>query len=234
MDCPTCERPLNRTTYEQTQVHQCEECSGYLVAQNRLRLIRSSRDQDNEALKAEAGAEQREDTQARLLCPKCRADRMMKERVRVSEDETFHLDVCPKCKHVWLDGGELARLQLKFEQSAKAVEAFARQERLQNLDDGDRKALDKQINELPASEHFLHGAAVDLVLFGTAFAMFVGTLVSCLFFSQTVAAIFSLALAAVLAAGASWRFELTRNQRMIFLGAIGLIEVIFLGLLAVL
>ena len=54
MDCPTCSRPLTRTTYENVQVMQCEECFGYLVARRRLTLIKSTREVGPEALHEEA------------------------------------------------------------------------------------------------------------------------------------------------------------------------------------
>ncbi len=224
MDCPTCGKQLSQAEYESTRVEQCGECSGYLVARKRLRLIKSSREKTPDVLENEAGAEQQPDTREQIRCPKCRVERMKKERVRVSADEAFMLDVCPKCENVWLDGGELARLQMKFEQSAKAIDAFARQEQLQNLDDDRREAFQQQLDELPSREHFLKGAGIDLTLLGGSVALLTATILSYLLGSRSGSATFSLVLAALLAWGVIYRFELTRNGRLAVLAIVAVAE----------
>jgi Zn-finger nucleic acid-binding protein len=153
---------------------------------------------------------------------------MKKQRVRVSDDEAFYLDACPECDHVWLDGGELARLQMKFEQSAKAIDAFARQEQLQNLDDTRREAFQQQLDELPAGEHFLHAAGKDLVIAGTVLALLMATVLTYFYGQRFWSATFSLALAALLVWAIRWRAELSRNQRIAVLAAVAVIEILYL------
>ncbi len=228
MDCPTCNQQLNQTEYEGARVQQCGECAGYLVARKRLRLIRSSRERETDTLADDASAEHQPDTIEQIRCPKCRVYRMEKERVRVSDDEVFMLDVCPKCEHVWLDGGELARLQMTFEQSAKAIDAFARQEQLQNLDDERREAFEQQLDELPSGEHFLHAAGIDLIVVGGGTALLAATLLCYLLGGRPWSAVFSLILSAILAWGVVYRAELTRNWRIAALAVIALVEVGYL------
>ncbi|MFH1265636.1 MAG: zf-TFIIB domain-containing protein [Planctomycetota bacterium] len=228
MDCPKCSRPLSRTTYENVPLMQCEDCLGYLVARNRLKLIKSSREQSPESLKNEAHTEQAPDTQERIRCPSCRVETMEKERVRITADDFFHLDVCRKCHNVWLDGGELARLQIQFEQSAKAVEAYAHQERLQGFTDEERTEFQERVDKLQDSESFLGSSVVDLALLAGAVCLLLIT-AGCLFFEYTLwSALFSLALCALLVYEAISRFEETSIQRVLALGFVGVAEVVYL------
>ncbi len=228
MDCPTCRRPLKRATYENIQVMQCEECFGYLVARTRLKLIKGAREQKPEALRSEAQTERAPDTQERIRCPHCRVEAMRKERVRVGGDEEFHLDVCRKCDRVWLDGGELARLQMKFEQSAKALEAFARQERLQTFDDQQRTELEERIDKLREQPE-LFGASLTEVGFGVAGLLLLVLIVLTTFFESLVwAGIFSLALCGVLVWAIFKRLDATSSQGRVALAAVGIAEALFL------
>ncbi|MFH1922802.1 MAG: zf-TFIIB domain-containing protein [Planctomycetota bacterium] len=228
MDCPKCSRPLSRTTYENIRVMQCEDCLGYLVARNRLKLIKSSREQSPEALKNEVRAEQTPDTQERIRCPSCRVETMQKERVRITADDFFHLDVCRKCHNVWLDGGELARLQIQFEQSAKAVEEFARQDRLQDFTAEQRTEFQQRVDKLQDSESVFGTSVADLAFLSAGIFLLVAT-AGCLFFEYPVwSALFSLALCALLVYGAISRFEDTGIQRVLAICVVGLVEAVYL------
>jgi len=231
MDCPKCSRPLNRTTYEDVQVMQCEECFGYLVARKRLMLIKSSREQGPEALRDEAHTEQASDTHERLRCPSCLVEVMNKERVRVTADDSFHLDVCRKCDRVWLDGGELARLQIKFEQSAKAVEAFAHQEKLQNLSGGEQTELEERIGKLRDSESVVGASAVDLLTYGGIGACLVAMILTLILGHSRWSGAASLALCAWLVYLIATRPEATSDQRLWGAGLLGLAEVLYLACL---
>jgi len=228
MDCPKCSRPLSRTTYENVPLMQCEDCLGYLVARNRLKLIKSSREQSPEALKNEVHTEQAPDTQERIRCPSCRVETMQKERVRVTADDFFHLDVCRKCHNVWLDGGELARLQIHYEQSAKAVEEFARQDRLQDFTAEQRTEFQQRVDKLRDSESFLRASAADLGFFGAGL-FFLAATGLCLFLEYPVwSALFSLALCATLVYGFISRLDATSSQRVLALGVLGVVEAVYL------
>lgn len=54
-----------------------------------------------------------------LLCPNCN------EGMREVERQDVHIDVCPKCRGVWLDRGELDKLL----HSAREVDADYHRER---------------------------------------------------------------------------------------------------------
>ena len=230
MDCPTCSRPLTRTTYENVQVMQCEACFGYLVARRRLTLIKSTRELGPEALHEEARTEQAPDTHDQVRCPKCLAEVMRKERVRVSDEEAFHLDVCRKCDNVWLDGGELARLQIKFEQSAKALDAFAHQERLESLSGNERTELEERIDNLEESPGAFGASMADLGLLATVGAFLLGTVLALILGSPAVSVLFSLALCASLAYAIVRWFGGTGPQKW-GLGLLVLAEVAYLACL---
>lgn len=228
MDCPKCSRPLSRTTYENVPLLQCEACRGYLVARNRLKLIKSSREQSPETLENEARTERAPDTRERLRCPSCRVETMEKERVRITADDSFHLDVCRKCRNVWLDGGELARLQIHYEQSAKAVEEFARQERLQDFTEEERTEFQERVDKLQDRESFLRASLADMAFFGAGLLFLVATGL-CLFLEYPKwSALFSLALCATLVYAFLSRLDATSSQRVLALGLLGVVEAVYL------
>ncbi len=235
MDCPNCRRPLNWTTYENVRVMQCEQCSGYLVARNRLKLIKSTREQTPEALRSEADREKAPDTQEQITCPHCRVESMKKERIRITAADFFFLDVCPKCDRVWLDGGELARLQIKYEESAQAVEEFARQRRLESLSEEQQTEFQQRVDKLRAAETSFGAVIADLGALTGALVFLVATLVSILFFGSRLASgLFSLLLAALLVYEILRRLDATSPTRLLALAVIGVLEVTYLACLALL
>ena len=231
MDCPTCSRPLTRTTYENVQVMQCEECFGYLVARRRLKLIKSTREMGPEALHEEVRTEQAPDSRDQLRCPKCLAEVMRKERVRVSDEQSFHLDVCRKCDNVWLDGGELARLQIKFEQSAKALDAFAHQERIESLSGDERTELEERIDKLEESPGVFGASMADLGLLATVGAFLLGTVLALILERPVISFLLSLALCAALAYALVRWFGDTGSQKL-GLGLLVVAEVAYLAALS--
>ncbi len=122
MDCPTCATELKRIQYENTSVLQCEQCLGYLVKQKQMVRSRIDRSTSVQQLQEQASSEQRPDTTDHIRCPRCRAVKMKKKAVRL-EDHEMLLDCCPKCEHVWFDGGELSKWQADYEHSKQAAEA---------------------------------------------------------------------------------------------------------------
>jgi Zn-finger nucleic acid-binding protein len=215
---------------------QCEACLGYLVPRNRLKLIKVTRQQTPEALQNEAGTEGAADTTEQIRCPKCRVERMRKERVRVSADEFFFLDVCGKCGHVWLDGGELARLQIDFEKSAQAVEAFALQERLESRTDEQRGQFHERLAKLAMPESGLIAGVADswtLIVMGALIGFgLVAIALACLWGRWGWAIVISLAVCVSLVYLTVRRIEATSRQRLVVLAVIGVAEAIFLALVA--
>jgi Zn-finger nucleic acid-binding protein len=129
--CPKCQVELSPAVYEGFRVLHCAECKGYLVPWDRLEAIERVPSSTQEELKEEGRREFAGDTTAPLRCPRCRAP-MTKERLDVPVLD-LHLDRCESCRVAWLDGGELALVQLACEARAKSIEAADLRQRLREL-----------------------------------------------------------------------------------------------------
>lgn len=151
--CPACAVPLIREDYESAWALRCPSCRGALVSRDRLDRIKRDPERHPDLLKQEARAEHAGDTGSAVGCPRCHA--IMKKKVLTRGAAELHLDYCPPCDLYWLDGGELALVQLLYETSAKGQEARALQRRaLQATLSPERQArfqaaLDRLPDDLP-------------------------------------------------------------------------------------
>ncbi len=161
MNCPTCDVPLDRVKYENVSVSQCPQCKGYLVNRNRVILSKTTQDVSSETLQAEVTTQSHPDAQANIRCPKCRGRTMSKERVPVEKDNEFFLDVCRDCNVAWFDGGELAKLQIQYESSMKAIEAYAFQQKAQHRTEEEEEEFQQNLAALPTAENPLKAAFRD-------------------------------------------------------------------------
>lgn len=108
--CPVCSEELKAEHYEGFRVWSCAGCGGHLIPAARLKAIKRLDGATREDLKEEARATFTTSTTERLRCPRCRVTmRKQPAPVPVVRIET---DLCLSCGLVWLDGGELALLQL--------------------------------------------------------------------------------------------------------------------------
>ncbi len=130
--CPKCDVPLTRVDYEGFPVMHCAECKGYLVPLDRLESIKRAPRTSQEQLKEEASSEFAGDHSGSIRCPRCHAP-MEKERVD-NPVLTLYLDRCEQCRLVWLDGGELALVQLAYETSREFLNAEELRQRLRELE----------------------------------------------------------------------------------------------------
>ena len=146
MKCPTCESELHRILYESVPVFRCLKCHGYLLAEKRLEGIRRSPATDIEQLKREVIAESQPDTEKRIRCPRCR--RWMNKR-HIPKPADLDIDICRDCRYVWLDGGELGRLQLSHEMTPKAQETRRFRQRQRTMTDEERAEFEENLEALP-------------------------------------------------------------------------------------
>jgi len=152
MNCPTCEAELSRTTYENQAVFQCAQCGGYLVDRQDMVVIKKYQGQTREELEAELAKHPGRERGETVKCPKCRARRMDKRNMHVGNSERIQLDLCPSCDVVWFDAGELARMQLHYEQSVQAVQSLAQRD-ADEIDDPARQAeFEKNLAALPKTQ----------------------------------------------------------------------------------
>lgn len=199
MKCPTCSTDLKHARYENVPVHRCDKCGGYLMGRNRMLVIRSAHDHTEDQLRAEMAAHLRHDVHEAIRCPKCLERRMEKHRIPVKDGEDIHLDVCPACNVVWFDGGELAHMQLQYEQSDEAIRAQARRHRAEGLDSDGNDEFERNLAALPRH----HSGAV--LAFWEAFqmvltAIFLITAIGCAVMNHPTAAAITSALGILLLA----------------------------------
>jgi Zn-finger nucleic acid-binding protein len=146
MKCPVCETKLSRIQYEGLNIRECESCRGTLLKFNRLKAIETRRQHSEEELLEQVSTEG-EDTLSKINCPEC--FRTMDKRKKKVGPWEFAVDRCQKCRYVWLDAGELAKMQIIFEFSDQGEEAERFKQRLTNMSPEDKAALDERIANLP-------------------------------------------------------------------------------------
>jgi Zn-finger nucleic acid-binding protein len=127
--CPRCGSPLEPSEYEGATVHCCGRCRGQWLGPAELKQIVDSRkarwDPDRlAALRATSarrvplGAVREE-----LPCPECGG---VMDTFNYGGDSGVLLDKCPACGGIWLDGGELEKVQTAVESAERARGADSR------------------------------------------------------------------------------------------------------------
>jgi len=139
---------LTRVKYQGFPVFRCDQCCGYLVSRQRMESLKHLWRRPLEQLKQEVLSETQEDAEMPVRCPICRA-RMSKHWVK--PPASFHLDSCQACHVVWLDGGELARLQLAQRASWQGCEAAELQRRWREMSPQRRAEFERNLARLPES-----------------------------------------------------------------------------------
>ncbi len=147
--CPVCDIPLMRLQYEGLALFKCGKCSGHLVESQRMETIKHKRDVDSEGLMKEVREESGDDSVGLLRCPRCRRE-MEKEELPAPAD--FHLDRCESCELIWLDGGELAKVQLFYENSPAGRARAEERERWASMSDDKRAEVEARIDNLPTRD----------------------------------------------------------------------------------
>lgn len=144
MQCPSCQEKLVRAKYADANVHECSGCGGMLLPSTRSKKIEKRVNKDIEALFEEVANSSAVDIEHVIRCPACR-DRMKKVSIKTLG---FHVDDCNQCGLSWFDGGELAALQLAFENREQTVELKQMRERIENMTDAEREEYENRIASL--------------------------------------------------------------------------------------
>ena len=115
MVCPSCKVEMEQRKYEGVTVDRCSQCEGVWLDYGELRLIATIQERKftEEELDAAMKADSRKREESPVLCPKC--DRPMEKR----ESHDTIVDMCPQGHGVWLDKGELERIQIVRERLEK-------------------------------------------------------------------------------------------------------------------
>ncbi len=112
--CPRCKVPTQRMAYEGVDVRMCGECGGYWVEPMSLKAIANKRHTEwTEAVKERfLELADRSNATEKLVCLSC-AKTMVKEQFKEWDD--IVIDLCRGCGGIWLDPGELEKIQIYWE-----------------------------------------------------------------------------------------------------------------------
>ncbi len=113
MKCPRDQKPLTAVTHEAAGVAVralfCDTCTGHWLESDALKSVEQVVDIRLLDWKHLPGIE----TQGRILfCPRCPGQKPM-DKVVSQRDQRVVMDLCPTCRGVWLDYGELEAIQSK-------------------------------------------------------------------------------------------------------------------------
>ncbi len=148
-NCPLCGVILLRVKYEGMPAFRCDRCKGYLLEAQRLDGIERNTETPTEKLIEEAGREHHEDTGKRIACPRCKGYMVKTQTPPPAE---IHFDSCERCRLVWLDGGELAILQLQYELSRKGEQEREFKKRAEELKGARKAEFEANLRRLPEGE----------------------------------------------------------------------------------
>lgn len=115
MQCPSCKSSLRTIQYEGIQIETCDACHGEWLDADELKHIVQVRQTrfDEQERRAVAAAVKItgvdvEQADRDLVCPKCRE---RTNAVNYGGDTGIVIDKCPGCGGIWLDGGEMEKIQ---------------------------------------------------------------------------------------------------------------------------
>ena len=115
LKCPRCHSPLSNDSLEEFKqnisastigVDECKECRGIWFDKGELEKVHDIIDVTFIEIRK---IPSKEEQYLPLTCPKC--TNIVMEKVQNTRDKKVIMDVCPNCKGVWLDGGELKAIQ---------------------------------------------------------------------------------------------------------------------------
>ena len=131
--CPICpDAQLQRIRYEGFALLMCSSCGGALVDDPDIKGIERKMEIREDQLVPQAAVSNSPnspDNAGILHCPRCLNDMTkapaleeLPASLKSTTIEDFYIDHCKNCRLTWFDGGELAKLQLSYERSAKGQE----------------------------------------------------------------------------------------------------------------
>ncbi len=119
MNCPRCKHTLRTINYEGISIETCSKCKGEWLDDEELGHITKAREvcfDENErrAIAAATGITgvELEDVDDDLACPKCSGQT---DPINYGGDTGIIIDRCTECHGIWLDGGEIEKIQMLIE-----------------------------------------------------------------------------------------------------------------------
>ncbi len=136
MECPSCGKSMTTKKYESVNIDECTGCHGVWLDDNELALIIQDTSQDftpDERVKAYEMKGRDHHDSHNLSCPKCSATLRV---IQYAYNSGVFIDHCPHKHGVWLDPGELSKIQIYMEQilelHKKNPESLSENRRIEN------------------------------------------------------------------------------------------------------
>lgn len=107
--CPDCKTALKAVHYEGVRVQLCLQCKGFFLKPNELKRIQETQEVE---VSMDMASPARSGDKISRICPSCALGMAKRKHGKVS---STIVDYCEKCKGIWLDKGELERIQLDYE-----------------------------------------------------------------------------------------------------------------------
>lgn len=119
MKCPRCKSLLRTIDYEGIAIETCGRCKGEWLDAEELKHIVKAREvrfssEERRAIAAATGITgvKVEDHDLDLPCPKCAGTT---DALNYGGDTGIIIDRCVSCHGIWLDGGEMEKIQMLIE-----------------------------------------------------------------------------------------------------------------------
>lgn len=131
MKCPGCKRNLRKEKYESTIVDRCTGCGGVWLDEGEIvSILKDVSKEFSEELKIKAfqtnasGLSSASNVPANLPCPKCNVSL---DTYQYALNSGVYIDRCQNKHGLWLDAGELEKIQIIYERGLMAKGAHPRQ-----------------------------------------------------------------------------------------------------------
>ena len=120
LSCPRCQGvKLTQKNFEGTPVEFCGTCGGFWLNKGELNKIAHPIVGDIEFCSQETAGKK---SPSGLECPLC--DGVPMVRANFIEFSDIVIDVCPQCKGMWLDKGELEAINAEIDALSKVPESW--------------------------------------------------------------------------------------------------------------
>ena len=109
LKCPDCNSVLRAVYYEGVRVYLCLKCQSFFLKPKELKRIQDTHEVE---ISIDMTPPSRLGDNKSRICPACDIGMKKKKYGKVS---STIIDLCEKCNGIWLDKGELERIQLDYE-----------------------------------------------------------------------------------------------------------------------
>ncbi|NOZ21676.1 MAG: zf-TFIIB domain-containing protein [Planctomycetes bacterium] len=130
MDCPVCDEPLQEVEYEGVKLDHCEKCDGFWLDAGEIQKVNAIHEKtfseeqiakavdllEKKAIVGKSGETRR------IKCPKCGKE------CKVTSTSGVSVDKCPDGEGMWLDKGEIEKLQIMAEERSRIYTDEEKQE----------------------------------------------------------------------------------------------------------